>query len=486
MCSLWILSPRNRTIATSGISTYLPVGGDPRQHPVDLVVVREAEEHLVDDAVGADRAADRHQARVGRRGRDEVMLVEAERLAIAGAAGHHRHVVDVRLADHGGHGLVGVAGGEFELGVAVPDGVEVVTRPEHAAEKREGPRIGEFRRRLVVGVAVGRRKTLAGAAIDVGLARRLTGTPPSVARGCRRSTRRRRRNGKASAGRPPPADRAPLRAPRHSRRPRRRPVRPPPPRAPACRRRRSRARLSRHRPRKAGAAPRSSRPACPRSDRRARARRSPPRQGGRQAAWHARRDPCPRGRAPGPVRNRSRERRHRRELAPCRRRSRSSGTPYPRKLPNPRHRPEDREDARDCFKCKVVVRAGRHPGESRGPVLKPWSRLRRASQWIPAAAGMTECGGCGWSSIAQVGSRMSELDARENEREGSRNGQPGFVGTRRGDCRRHGQGDRSHADAQAIDAGHPAAAAIRPIRPVLGQRSFPNTTSAVPAGTGTI
>src|SRR6185312_1920107 len=74
----------------------LPAGRrNARQQPVDLGGVREAEDHLVDDLVGADRAADRRHPHVRRIAADEMVLVEALELIVADAARHGRHVVDV-------------------------------------------------------------------------------------------------------------------------------------------------------------------------------------------------------------------------------------------------------------------------------------------------------------------------------------------------------------------------------------------------------
>jgi hypothetical protein len=98
---------------------------DARQHPVDLAGVGEAEDQLVDDLVGADRAADRLELGVGRIAADEMVLVEPLQLIVADAAGHRRHVVHVRPLDHGRHGGIDVARLELVAAMGFPQGDEV-------------------------------------------------------------------------------------------------------------------------------------------------------------------------------------------------------------------------------------------------------------------------------------------------------------------------------------------------------------------------
>src|SRR5262249_17368758 len=99
--------------------------------------MREAEEYLINDAVRADRSADRHQVRILGRRWDEMVLIEAEGLLVAGTARHYRDVIDVRFRDHSSHRRLSVSGHEFDFGVAVPDGLEVVARPENTAKQSE-------------------------------------------------------------------------------------------------------------------------------------------------------------------------------------------------------------------------------------------------------------------------------------------------------------------------------------------------------------
>ena len=107
---------------------------DAGQHPVDLDVVGEAKQHLVHQPVRADGARYRNQSGVLRRGRNEVVLVEALQLLVADAAGQRGNVIDVRLRDHGVHGRIHVAGAELVHGVRFPQRGQVVVRAHHPAE----------------------------------------------------------------------------------------------------------------------------------------------------------------------------------------------------------------------------------------------------------------------------------------------------------------------------------------------------------------
>ena len=107
---------------------------DAGQHPVDLDIVSEAEQHLVHQPVRADGARNRNQFGILRCGRDEVMLVETLQLIVADAAGQRGNVIDVRLRDHGLHGRVHIAGAELVHGVGFPQRGQVVVRAHHSAE----------------------------------------------------------------------------------------------------------------------------------------------------------------------------------------------------------------------------------------------------------------------------------------------------------------------------------------------------------------
>jgi hypothetical protein len=111
-------------MATSGTR---PSAGrrDAGQHPVDLAGVGEGEDHFVDDLIGADGAAHRRHAGVGRIAADEMVLVEALQLVVSDAAGQGRHVVDVRRPHHARQSL-DVAGLELVAAMRLPEGDEVV------------------------------------------------------------------------------------------------------------------------------------------------------------------------------------------------------------------------------------------------------------------------------------------------------------------------------------------------------------------------
>ena len=66
-----------------------------------------------DEDAFAHRARDRNQLGVGRCGGNEMVFVEPLEVVVAHTAGQRRHVVDIRLRDHGGHGRIDVARGEL-------------------------------------------------------------------------------------------------------------------------------------------------------------------------------------------------------------------------------------------------------------------------------------------------------------------------------------------------------------------------------------
>src|SRR5260370_26937053 len=97
--------------------------------------MREAEKEFVDQAVGADRARDRNYLRVLRQARDEVIRVEAMKLALSVSAGHRGHMIDVRLGHHRGHRGAGVANSKFVLGMLLPKRVEGVGLANRSAQQ---------------------------------------------------------------------------------------------------------------------------------------------------------------------------------------------------------------------------------------------------------------------------------------------------------------------------------------------------------------
>ena len=95
-------------------------GGNTREHPVHLPVMRELEDDLVDHPPLADGPADRGDLRVGRHLGDEVPPVKLQQLLAAPAAGHGGHVVDVVVARHGGDRRGRVALRELAAHVPLP------------------------------------------------------------------------------------------------------------------------------------------------------------------------------------------------------------------------------------------------------------------------------------------------------------------------------------------------------------------------------
>src|SRR5215469_17852858 len=69
-----------------------------------------------------------------------MMLVEAMQFRLTVAAGERGDVIHVRFGDHGFHGGVSIPSSELKSTVLVPQGAQVVTRAESAAE--QGHRAG--------------------------------------------------------------------------------------------------------------------------------------------------------------------------------------------------------------------------------------------------------------------------------------------------------------------------------------------------------
>src|SRR5437762_3294348 len=101
-------------------TTLFRSGGNTREHPVHLPVMRELEDDLVDHPPLADGPADRGDLRVGRHLGDEVPPVKLQQLLAAPAAGHGGHVVDVVVARHGGDRRGRVALRELAAHVPLP------------------------------------------------------------------------------------------------------------------------------------------------------------------------------------------------------------------------------------------------------------------------------------------------------------------------------------------------------------------------------
>jgi len=91
-----------------------------RQHTIDLDVMGETQQHLVDQAVRADRARNRHQPCIGWQFRNEMVRIEAGEIALTDAAGHNRNVIDVRFRNHRLHCRIDVARHEFIGRVLLP------------------------------------------------------------------------------------------------------------------------------------------------------------------------------------------------------------------------------------------------------------------------------------------------------------------------------------------------------------------------------
>lgn len=120
--------------------------GESNSQPIHNTIMRKREDELVHDAIDAHGTADELERRVGGVAEDEALAVEAREGVAAHAARQHGHVVDVRLVDHGAHGLRHRARRELVRRVLVPDGLEVEDRAaEGRAEKREAARVGDAR-----------------------------------------------------------------------------------------------------------------------------------------------------------------------------------------------------------------------------------------------------------------------------------------------------------------------------------------------------
>lgn len=93
------------------------------------VYMGELEQHLIDDLLGADRAAYWRQFGIRWVPADEMVLVKALELVVADAD-RRRRVVHVRLGDHRRHGGVDVPGFELISAMRLPKGDEIVVGHE--------------------------------------------------------------------------------------------------------------------------------------------------------------------------------------------------------------------------------------------------------------------------------------------------------------------------------------------------------------------
>src|SRR5580658_2949970 len=90
------------------------------EHPGHLFAVGEGEDHFVYQLILADGARDQLDRGVRRHRRDEVFFIKSAQAFMAVTAGHHRHVVDVCIVNHGGDGRRDIAGGKLIADVLVP------------------------------------------------------------------------------------------------------------------------------------------------------------------------------------------------------------------------------------------------------------------------------------------------------------------------------------------------------------------------------
>jgi hypothetical protein len=111
--------PKARSIWPSAASSRS--AGCPRQHPVHLDAVGEADDHLVDQLIAADGPRDRGHFHVGRHSRDEMGRVKLAQLGVTTAAGQHRNMIDIGVRDHRRERLIGVFGVEFVADVLFPE-----------------------------------------------------------------------------------------------------------------------------------------------------------------------------------------------------------------------------------------------------------------------------------------------------------------------------------------------------------------------------
>ena len=92
---------------------------DARQNRRHLAIVGEGDDQLVDQLALANRARDQRDLGVFRPMADEPGLVEAAHRVRPVAAGHDRHVGDMRGFAHGGHGRLDIARLELGCGMGV-------------------------------------------------------------------------------------------------------------------------------------------------------------------------------------------------------------------------------------------------------------------------------------------------------------------------------------------------------------------------------
>jgi hypothetical protein len=90
--------------------------------------VGKVHHELIDDAVAADRAADRGQTEIGGIEADEVVFVEALERVMPDAARHDRDMIDIGFGHHRGHGRVNVARLELVARVRFPQGGKAICR----------------------------------------------------------------------------------------------------------------------------------------------------------------------------------------------------------------------------------------------------------------------------------------------------------------------------------------------------------------------
>jgi hypothetical protein len=93
---------------------------DARQQAIDDAVMRESDQHFVDDLVVVHRTADRRDGGVGRPLTYEMVAVESEKLYGARPACHRRHMIDVGFRHHGPERSLDVQGLKLGLQVLRP------------------------------------------------------------------------------------------------------------------------------------------------------------------------------------------------------------------------------------------------------------------------------------------------------------------------------------------------------------------------------
>ena len=100
--------------------------------------MRKREQKLIHDPINPDSPTHQLHARIVGVAEDKMIPVKPRQELTADAARERRHVVDVGLLHHGGHGALDAAVLELEAGVLVPDGFMVEVGPaEEGLEEDE-------------------------------------------------------------------------------------------------------------------------------------------------------------------------------------------------------------------------------------------------------------------------------------------------------------------------------------------------------------